>query len=281
LENSKPALVYNHGIITKSAVPTNRFRSTYIHPIYTPGGEVLTDDFPTDHFHHRGLFWGWPHVRVRGQNYDLWDLRGIEQRFERWIHKEATSFGALLAVENGWFIKDEKVMQERVWLYAHPSSAHERVFDIQFFWTPLKDTISLQGAEGKSYGGLTLRFATNKETTITTQLGNGKDDLPVTRLPWADLSGLFNARPAGASIFISPDHPDYPPEWLTRHYGVLCVGWPGVKEQSFAPGRVISCSYRVWIHEGKTTVMEAATAYQSFLQGLRSTVQAGNREEPK
>jgi len=28
--------------------------------------------------------------------------------------------------------------------------------------------------------------------------------------------------------YIHPSHPDFPPTWLTRHYGCLCVGWPGV-----------------------------------------------------
>src|SRR5215204_623293 len=66
-EGERPVFVYNHGIISRQGVPADRARSSYIHPLYGLDGEVLTDDFPTDHFHHRGLFWAWPHVKIGGQ----------------------------------------------------------------------------------------------------------------------------------------------------------------------------------------------------------------------
>ena len=60
IENGLPVLVYNYGIVTHAGVPEDRFRSSYVHPIYGIEGEILTDDFPADHHHHRGLFWAWP-----------------------------------------------------------------------------------------------------------------------------------------------------------------------------------------------------------------------------
>src|SRR5688572_32025936 len=72
-EGDRPVFVYNHGVIQKPGVPADRARSTYVHPLYGLDGEVLTDDFPKDHLGHRGLFWGWPHVTVGTQHYDLWD----------------------------------------------------------------------------------------------------------------------------------------------------------------------------------------------------------------
>ena len=80
-DGAKPLLVYNHGVQSKTGVPADRNRSTYIHPLYGLDGEVLTDDFPRDHYHHRGLFWAWPHVKIGGRELDLWMLKGIEQRF--------------------------------------------------------------------------------------------------------------------------------------------------------------------------------------------------------
>ena len=56
-ESDRPVLVYNHGVLSKAGVPADRNRSTYVHPLYGLDGEVLTDDFPKDHYHHRGLFW--------------------------------------------------------------------------------------------------------------------------------------------------------------------------------------------------------------------------------
>ena len=39
-------------------------RSNYIHPLYALDGEVLTEDFPEDHPHHRGIFWAWHQLYV-------------------------------------------------------------------------------------------------------------------------------------------------------------------------------------------------------------------------
>jgi hypothetical protein len=126
-EGGRPVFVYNHGVMPPPAgVPADRARSTYVHPIYGLDGEVLTDDFPKDHYHHRGLFWSWPHVRIGDEHYDLWMLKGIEQRFERWLAREADAAGATLGVENGWYVGDRKVMREQVWLRAAPAAKDEQ-----------------------------------------------------------------------------------------------------------------------------------------------------------
>jgi Methane oxygenase PmoA len=265
-EGKRPVLVYNHGILLKAGAPADRARSTYLHPIYGLDGEVLTDDFPQDHFHHRGLFWAWPHVRIEDTNYDLWDIRGIHQRFERWLDRHAGSSAAVLGVENGWFIGDRKVMQERAWFTVYPASASGQAIDAEFTWIPTEKPVTLSGAEEKSYGGLTLRFAARTSTVITTPLGNKAEDLAMTRLPWADLSAKFGAvpDPSGAAIFISADHPDYPPTWLTRHYGALCVGWPGVTPATFQPGEPIRCRYRLWLHRGAPSQTQVQATYDAY-----------------
>jgi hypothetical protein len=37
-------------------------RANYIHPLYGLDGEILTEDFPADHPHYRGVFWAWHQV---------------------------------------------------------------------------------------------------------------------------------------------------------------------------------------------------------------------------
>lgn len=271
-EGTQPVLVYNHGVMSHADAPAKFNRSTYVHPLYGLDGEVLTDDFPADHYHHRGLFWAWPHVGVGEGRYDLWMGTGIHQKFERWLARQAGVTTASLGVENGWYVGARQVMQERVWLRAYAATPDERVLDLDFTWIPVGQPVTLVGAEGKSYGGLTLRFAPRAHTVITTPLGNGPDDLAMTRLAWADLSARFGgaARSSGAALFIAPDHPDYPPMWLTRHYGVLCVGWPGVEPRTLEPGLPIRCRYRVWIHRGAPAQAEVERAYTAYR--LRQTV---------
>ncbi|MEI2726162.1 MAG: DUF6807 family protein [Verrucomicrobiota bacterium] len=266
-EGARPVLVYNHGVIASTNAPADRARSSYVHPIYGLDGEVLTDDFPKDHYHHRGLFWSWPHVKSGETETDLWMLKGIHHQFEGWLGREAMAAKAYLGVQNGWFIGDRKVVDEKVWLRVLPATTEGRAIDVELTWTPLKAPLTLRGAEGKSYGGLTLRFAPRTgETIITTPDGRSKEDLPIAHLPWADLSAQFAGAkaPSGAAIFIAPEHPDFPPEWLTRHYGVLCVGWPGVKEQTFPPDKPIQVRYRVWIHRGVPEVEKLKQVYDEY-----------------
>jgi hypothetical protein len=278
-EGNRPVFVYNHGILSKEGVPADRNRSTYLHPVYGLDGEVLTDDFPKDHYHHRGLFWAWPHVRIDGLNYDLWDVRGIYQRFERWLDRRPGASAAVLGVENGWYIGDQKMMQERVWFTVYPATASGQVIDLDCTWIPTEKAVTLAGAEEKSYGGLTLRYAPRTDTVITTPLGNKSEDLAMTRLPWADLSARFTGarEPSGAAIFIGPDHPDYPPTWLTRHYGALCVGWPGVTPATFQPGQRIQCRYRIWIHRGSPAKADLEQAYQAYSAARNAHWQAGTK----
>jgi hypothetical protein len=268
-EGQQRVLAYNQGVISKSGVAAGFSRSTYVHPLYGLDGEVLTDDFPEDHLHHRGLFWAWPHVTVGDQHHDLWALQGIRQQFDHWLARETSDAVAVLGVENGWYVGEQKVMTERVWFHVYPASRDERAIDVDLTWIPLRQPVTLAGAEGKSYGGLTLRFAPRTQTVITTPQGNASDDAYMTRLAWADLSAQFASapQPSGAAILIAPDHPDYPPTWLTRHYGVLCVGWPGVTAKTFPVGAPIRCCYRVWIHRAEASAMELVRAYEAFKAG--------------
>jgi len=268
-DGDRPVLVYNHGILLKPGVPADRARGSYIHPLHGIDGEVLTDDFPEDHHHHRGLFWAWPHVASGGRQFDSWMLKGMENRWESWGARQANAAAAVLEVRNAWFAGTERIMTEFLRLTVHPVADDSRAIDLEFTWTPVAAAIRLAGAEGKSYGGLTLRYAPGTNTVITTPEGVSRDDLYITRLPWADLSrrwdsGARQGQVSGAALFIDPAHPDFPPTWLTRHYGVLCIGWPGVEGGTFAPGQTLRCRYRVWVHRGPASLERLRSAYQDY-----------------
>jgi len=266
-QDGRPVLVYNHGIQGRPGVPDRYNRSSYVHPLYGLDGEVLTDDFPKDHYHHRGVFWAWPHVRVEGKDCSPWAVSGMYTRFEKWTCRKAETERAVLAMENGWYLGEEKVVHEEVRIVVHPAEGNCRPVDFELAWTATRKPVVLQGAEGKSYGGMTIRFAPRKETAITVPRGRTEKDLAVTRLPWADLTAKFEGAPgkSGIALFIDRGHPDYPPTWLTRHYGVLCVGWPGIKPDTLEPGKPVRCAYRLWIHRGDADVAALRREYESYI----------------
>lgn len=278
-EGDKPVLAYNHGLIARPDVPGARARACYFHPVYGLDGEVLTDDFPKDHLYHRGMYWAWPHIKIGGQEYDLWSAKGeLKQVFGRWLAKDASASGANLGIENGWFVGDKQVVREQVKLAVHPAASGSRAIDVELSWTPTDQPLTLSGAEGKSYGGFNFRFGPRTKTVITVpekaalpegvtaMAGRISADLVVTRLPWADFVGDFRgaAGVGGAAIFVHPQHRDFPPTWMTRHYGLVSVGWPGVEPQTFPVGQPIPCRYRVWIHRGAPTAAEIQSEYDKY-----------------
>lgn len=278
-EKDRPVLVYNHGVISHDGLREDRSRSSYVHPLYGIEGESLTDDFPADHQHHRGLFWAWPHIHVGGKEYDLWLVKGIRQEFGRWLARDTGPSGALLGIENSWMADGRKLLTERVWLDVHPATRDSRIVDVTLVLEPGPEPVTLDGAPGKSYGGLNLRFAPRHDLVITTPKGNGPDDLLMTKLPWADFTAKFAAAPqaTGAAILVAPEHPNFPPTWMTRHYGILSVGWPGVTPQTLEPGRPTTLRYRVWIHRGQVDAARLDSLAEAFaLEGKAAWLPTGD-----
>jgi hypothetical protein len=298
-EGNLPVLVYCFDVVEHEWVSKKDLRRAagcYIHPLYGLNGEVLTDNAPVDHFHHHGVFWTWPHVDVHEtdgkiKKYDLWTSNtALKQHFVRWIERKELPDSAFFEVENGWFvgepINENKIMSEQVKITVHRIQTDEnglksRAIDLQFILKPIKQ-ISLRGSEGKSYGGLSIRFkpyinenernkknASAKQSEIniiTTPQGIAKFDLPETPLAWADYTSKFNGQDkfSGATIFVPKTHPDYPPTWLTRYYGPLCLGWPGVKGRTFQPNEEIKLNYRIWIHNDKITNKQITHYYDNY-----------------
>ncbi|MCK9342717.1 MAG: PmoA family protein, partial [Massilibacteroides sp.] len=73
-KKGNPILSYNYVLSTlpKGVDPIYK-RSGYIHPIYSPKGNVLTNINPKDHRHHYGLWNPWTHLVYDGKLYDLWN----------------------------------------------------------------------------------------------------------------------------------------------------------------------------------------------------------------
>src|SRR5271170_712575 len=89
-DHGAPVFSFNYGIMLKEGTAQDRERCCYIYPVYAPNGAEIADDFPKDHPHHRGISWMWPVVIVDGKTYDLWTIKGILDRFEKWDGRRAT-----------------------------------------------------------------------------------------------------------------------------------------------------------------------------------------------
>lgn len=251
-ENGEPVFVYNHGVMWKEGVPEDRYRCCYLHPVWAPDGTILTDDFPKDHYHHRGIFIAWPITMVDGQQYDLWALGAIRERFERFITRRAASDAATLGLETGWYVGEKQVVREQLEIVARPQKSGRRELEFRIRLEATGGPVGLRGdpTDAKGYGGFNVRFAARQDTVITTDKGREAGDSNMVPHPWAQLEALFGGRRAGLRIDIDPSNPGYPNGWCLRHYGFLGVNFPGNETYTLQPGSPLTLKYRVTVFSG-------------------------------
>ncbi len=247
LDAGKKVLTYVYGDTLAPGVDPRYTRSSYIHPLYSLDGQVLTEDFPRDHRHHHGLFWAWPVVEVRGVQTSNWEPAepSLRPRFVKWIEREVTAAGARLVVENTWKLGGtEDVAEETVTIFVHGATLHGRAIDIEIVLRPVGGPITLRGtpADNKGYGGLCFRglaadggdINVFKGAAMTTDAGPLAEDSVGTPFRWADISTPAVRRRRSSS---RPTIPAIPLPWLVRnsYAGVLNPCWPGLKGRLWPP----------------------------------------------
>ncbi|HNR30367.1 MAG TPA: PmoA family protein [Candidatus Hydrogenedentes bacterium] len=280
LENDAPVLVYRYGMVEPPERVDAKFRrACYIHPLYGLDGEVLTQDFPFDHRHHRGVFWAWPKSTVGGRAADVWALEGIRQVHEAFVERRADAAEAVIAVRNGWVYDDEPgkaVVREHVRFVVHPVGENTRAIDFELtFENASGEEVVISGSSAedkgvtKGYGGFCLRpDATRSPMRFTAVNGVEKEDALSLETPWCDVSFPVERKDdklSGVAIFQHPRNPGYPhPGWILRHYGFLGVSWPHTVDHPLAPGASVTLRYRMWIHRGDADAAGIPAAFAAY-----------------
>lgn len=73
-EDGKPVMFYR--VKAKLSEKGTHSRANYCHPVHGLDGKVITEDFPNDHLHHRGIFLAWHQVYTgRKRIRDMWDCK--------------------------------------------------------------------------------------------------------------------------------------------------------------------------------------------------------------
>ena len=282
LEDGEAVLVYNHGAVepeTGDGDFADQYRrASYIHPLYGLGGDVITEDFPGDHPHHRGVFWTWPQIHHDGEHIDLWHLAG-RQEFIEWEARniewgvEAVEVGhAALHAVNGWYWPGDETpfTREDVRFTVHSAEDGGRAIDFHFTFTNVSDAVvEIRGQSGAGYGGFNVRPDGDRpEPRFATDEGHYPDDATDLVTPWAAWSardgedGLYS----GAAILPHPDNPTEPqPRWIFRHYGFLGASWPHDNAYPLEPGDSVDLRYRLYVFEGPADEAPIAAQYSAFI----------------
>ena len=189
----------------------------------------------------------WQMVRTGGETYDLWTIRGVLARFEKWIRKDAGTDSATLAVQNGWYVGDRKIVTEQVEMVARPVVKRRQDLEFTIRLQAAAEPVDIAGEQKdrKGYGGINIRFAPRADTAIRTASEENAADSDLKPQPWAELTGVFEGKKAAARIAIDPANPGYPNGWCLRHYGFLGVDFPGLEPYRLTNDRWLVMKYRV------------------------------------
>ncbi len=281
-EGAAPVLVYNYRRVPPPpGVPDAYGRSCYIHPLYGLDAEILTEDFPTDHRHHRGLYWAWPVCKVGNRSADIWISTDIHQHHAAWLAREASQDYARVEVENVWTFDDkpeQPVVREVIGFIVHSEKAEGRAIDFTLqFINISREPLVIRGQtdQDKGYGGFCFRpDAARKPFAFTAAQGVVSDDALRLDSPWVDMSSSSGPEKplAGVAIFQHPANPDYPHDgWILRHYGFLGASWPHNDPKTFAPGEAFTLRYRVYVHRGSAEDARLPALYEAYVQSARRT----------
>ena len=253
IENGRHVLDYNFGPQLMPGVPEDRRREGYIYPLFSPAGVNPLDDFPKDHFHHRGVFWAWMSIGFEGKTYDLWTLKpGIEHRFHKFLKQSASANAASLRVENGWYVGNRLIVRETVDLAVPRSGENERNVDLAVRLDAVTKDVVIAGSpdDAKGYGGLCVRFGPRDETRILTPEGPVTANENEVPHAWAAMEALFSGKRAGLRVSSDPSNPRHPPGWCLRPYGFVGANFPGLQPYTLAPGQPLLLRYRVTVYDG-------------------------------
>lgn len=277
LDGGRAVLTYRFADQLREGVDPRYTRACYIHPLYSLDGEPLTDDFPADHYHHRGVFWTWPHVETRGVVSQTWHphVPPLRQKFVRWGKRGVEEGVARFTSENVWVLDGrEEVAQEVVTVRVHPDDGRSRAIDVELVLEAVGGPLVLKGqSEGnKGYGGFCLRAAPRfKGAPLTTDGGRATEDVVAQAHRWADLSSGESGTTDGVAIFVPPDHPGAPLPWLARnsYTGFLNPSWPGGGTVELKPGRPVTLRYRIYIHRGDVEEGGVRQAWEAYAAETR------------
>jgi hypothetical protein len=238
-------------------------RSNYLHPVYGLDGEILTEDFPTDHFHHRGIFWTWHQLWCDSLRLgDPWMCENFSQDVAKMSFTKGENSTGILSVKVLWksplYLKNGEqsaVILENTKIVVYPVKNDCRRIDFQIELNALEKGIRIGGSEDeKGYSGFSVRIPlvagmkfTSSGAVVVPQ------NLAISAGPEMDISGPVgkDGKIAGIMMICHPSNPDFPEKWIIRkERSMQNCAWPGNRTVDILKSKPLILNYSVIIHRG-------------------------------
>lgn len=212
-------------VTTPSGLPDKNIkpvflRGGYIHPVFTPSGRLVTDDYPSDHYHHHGIWFAWTKTEFNGAHPDFWnvgdgtarvDFAGVDAAWSGPVFAGFKSQQRYVALTGGaqttalnehWDVRVYNVGQ------GGQGGKAKRYFLFDIVATQQCATNSPLILEEYRYGGMGVRGHRNwkdkTKVSFLTSEGKARESGNATRARWIHMSGSVDDQTVGIAVL---DHP--------------------------------------------------------------------------
>jgi len=290
----KPVLVY-HTAVAEPPKPIDAVyrRSGFLHPLYSPSGRVLTDDFPPDHAHQHGVFFAWVNTTFSGRNVDFWNQLKGTGAVEHVAVEEAVSgpvfgqFRVRLRHRDTTRPQAPQAVLDETWTLRVYNVADPRIIDFE----------SRQSCAGGEplvthkyhYGGMALRGnrawydeqakgvvsagPANAFSDFLTSEGLGRAKGNHSRPKWVDLHGRVDGNMCGVAVLGHPTNFRFPQAVRLHPSKPYFCFSPMVDEPfTIAPGEAYVSRYRLLTHDGEPNSDELNRRWRNYAEPLTAAL---------
>lgn len=279
--NDKPIFTYQKGsTLPSSSIDSAYLRGGYIHPVYTPSGSIITDDYPENHLHHHGIWGAWTKTEFEGRTPDFWNMGDKTGKVD-FVSLDSLYDGPVMA---GLSAKHEYVDLSG----SAPKIALTESWDVNIF--NLKDDslpfyvfdidISQECASSSSlilptyrYGGMGFRgreeWNGEENTTFLTSEGKDRSNGHGTTARWCHVGGLVDGKPSGVTIMSHPDN-FRAPQPMRIHPSEPFFNFAPSQAGDWAitPDKPYFAKYRFVVYNGEPNVDLLESLWQAYVNPL-------------
>ncbi|PQO30870.1 PmoA family protein [Blastopirellula marina] len=252
-------------------------RSGFMHPVRTPLGTVVTDDFPPDHMHQHGVMFAWTDTNLAGRHVDFWNSFKKEGRVE---HRR------LLRTFSGSVVGGFDVQLAHVDLTSgQPIDALTETWSVRAYASAdpfLLEIESAQQAAGAEplvirkyhYGGMAVRGSRSwyhaDDAGFLTSEGKERIEGNHSRPRWVDVFGpAEKTKLAGITVLDSPDNFRFP-QPVRLHPDKPYFSFSPQVEKAFeiGPESNYRSRYLLVPHDGAIDLKQTEAIWNSFAHPL-------------
>ena len=279
-------------------------RNGFIHPAWSPAGNVLTNINATDHWHHYGIWNPWTSVEYSGKHYDLWNINSKlgTVRYDSLYRSISGDLCADILVRHRHVIFEEQREQisNFTWGIMRFTPKHEKIImdelqelrvwngeDGSFLWdmnfTLYPSTNLPVILKEYRYAGLGWRATpdwTKENIQMMTSEGKTRQEIDGTHARWVYMSGMSPKGRSGLLLMASPSNHNYPEplriwdESQNGGRGDGFINFAPTKDEDWIlePKKSYDFHYRFYVWDGDITPAKAEIIWKDYANPVKVSV---------